>query len=243
MDLLIAKKREKKKELFEESAFRIEYIKGTKFSIKRLAKKNKDSTILFSADLQENECPYIKAYEGDIFFEALPVLERILILTAKKYNITLPAKEIYIFASPENAALIIEQIKDFSRLFTVVSKNEENNKLYDELYFKHGVVVRQTKTINLNSDENSLIIKYKENIPITSSFPIITFDSECFSKKCVKIGEAYVSDERLSLLERCLKQNGSFYMYKMLGIKPDDKSRLSLDKKGNKMFFLDISEI
>ncbi len=67
-----------------------------------------------------------------------PLLPEIL---AKKA--ALPLDELFISASPEEAAEIVEICSGCARLFTVIAKEEPPAGLFDNLYFSRGLILRR----------------------------------------------------------------------------------------------------
>lgn len=176
----------------------------------------------------------------------LPVLDKIVSAVAKKYFTAFPIEEIYVMADPICAAQIIAAIRTLARLFTVVSPLETVGKMYDELYFKHGCVIRHIPSFNNADWENAVVIKCdgEDSIARWIRSPVISLD-KCSSvtDKTFLAGSIHITDERTKKIEKLLGIKSGAPLYAALEIVPCENAEIYIGEKCSEIFTLDIGEI
>ncbi len=253
MDIAIAKKQRgtgliSRSVKLEEGAFESALVRDGKSSVKKLKRYFEDKCVLVEKNTftKDSTLHFVKEYKTDIFKEALCILPSVVLSTAQKYKLNTPIKEIYIMAAPVDAIDIIMQIKNMSRLFTVVSQNDDVGKIYDELYFKYGTVIRHIPSFGNADWDNSIVIKYDalESVFPWIKAPIISFDEEnAPTEKLITLREVSITGNKIEKLCEALNQKGGLYMYSILSGLPEENCKIDINSKCDKMFFLDISAI
>lgn len=244
---IIAKKAEnmmlfKDREEFSEG-MRIINVRGNIRSLRKLARDWYGNDIIIKNPRQfpEKAQAYIKKYDAVCAQEMLSVLDKTLILAAQKYKAALPAEEIYILSDPISAAAIILKIKGMARLFTVVSPIDSVGKMYDELYFKYGAVIRHIPYIG-SCTQHAVIIKNngEKDSPHIQDGIYITLDrTKPDEKNVVTAADICINDKRTDAFEKALEIRGGAGMYKFLGILPDNESFVDINTKCGEIFLLD----
>ena len=213
------------------------YIKDSVGAAKQVSKKFRNKKIICEKSCFQNEKTkhLIKEYEKCDEGILLKVFEYSFYSSLEKFGLKAPLLEICIAANPQQAVEIIKCIRHAARLFTVVFPNEYSGKLYDELYFKYGVVIRQVKTFN-NKSEGELFIKAEgRNLPFWIKCPVISFEKEDISDKAtVALRRVCLNKEKWGI------KIASPAFYSLLGIKIDEKTKVDVNNNAEKIFLLDI---
>lgn len=241
MDIVVAvrDRRHRKNENLNEDVGKI-YVKDNIRSIKKLLETEKMVLVKENTFLKEKTSKYIKEYKGDITNHALCIINKIVITAAEKYRLTFPLKEIFIMAEPEMASRIITQIKDKARLFTVVSAFDTLGKMYDELYFKYGTVIRHIPFFNNPDWENSLAVKLEgtDDKKDWIKCPVISFDEAIINDKTLIVRDVHIDSLKTKPLNDALSINGGIESFCVLGHMPDGDCTVSLNKKSGKIYTL-----
>ena len=199
-----------------------------------------DDEALRSAKLEK----YIKQYKEYNFEAYLSVIEKIVLSVAGKYNVKPPFSEVFISESPYNAAKIIEKIKGLSGLFTVIS-DDYSTDAFDELYFKHGIVIRQLPEFIFKNKEKSIIIKGSSGGEFfdCGQIPIIDLSSEENNGMSIAVSKLCVYDESIKGFLKCMNIIPSLRLYTLLGIVPGENSAININKTADNIFLLDTKKV
>ena len=149
--------------------------------LEKLIKKKKGTRLLLESGragerlFQDNIKEYTD-YSPDVFFS---VLEKIFCTYIKKKNVEIPLGEIYVIAPPTFACRIISALYPYARLFTVISHEGYQGKIYDELYFKHGTLIRQMEVFNNDVRSDCAVVRLSgEHVPLWLKCPILDMGCE-----------------------------------------------------------------
>lgn len=218
-------------------------VKNSPRAIKKLL-KNSDGTDFIIAHGDENEKNLkniCKSKKGISYKTALPVLEKICRQTALKYNIQVPFGEIYVMASPLVACIITTCLSGLSKVFTVVSEESPLINSYDELYFKHGTVIRHLPEFNNNISRDSLIIRCSDDdLPVWAKIPVIDFsDKRVCSSLCIKPENISVKDDNISALSAVWGGKSGLVFYEIMGEVPELNAEVDINISADKIFLLD----
>ena len=218
-------------------------VKNSPRAIKKLL-KNTDGTdfIIVHGDESEKNLKNIcKRKKGISYKTALPVLEKICRQTAHKYNIQIPFGEIYVMASPLVACVITTCLSGLSKVFTVVSEESPLTNSYDELYFKHGTIIRHLPEFNNNISEDSIIIRCSDDdLPLWAKIPVIDFtDKRVCSSLAVKPENISVNDDNISALTEVWGGKSGLEFYEIMGEVPGNDAVVDINISADKIFLLD----
>lgn len=220
-------------------------VRNSLFSVKRLLKavQPQSTAVKEPREFSGKIRAYIKKYSPRTEEELLPVLDKIVCAAAEKYFVKIPASEIIIYADPIHAAAVILKLKNAARLFSVVSREENVGNMYDELYFKHGIVVRHIPYITKCADD-SIVMKCNDekNGDIFGNALYITLNAEpSVIGRGICAATVALSDKRTEEAQRLLGIHGSAALYKLLGIKPDESTTADINSRGGEIFLLDTA--
>lgn len=217
------------------------YAKDSVWSAKRLAKKFAGKKIICDKACfrREKTKAFIREYDSlsdDCLMKAFKLA---FLPSVEKFGLNLPLSEIYIAASPKEAVKIIEEIKFSSRLFTVISSEENTALSYDELYFKYGIVIRQLPFFSNKTREGELLIKGKEAlVPDWIYCPVISFSKEDISaNKAVAVRKILIKNESDFPDKNIL----SPVFYELMGKNLDENCEVDVNNNAEKIFLLDIT--
>ena len=224
---------------------KIAYVKDNLRSAGKLYDIAEGKTVLLDKGCLRKCGAYKKCteYSQELF---LPVLDKIVSSVAKKYFTALPIEEIYIKAAPICGAGIIYAIRKLARLFTVVSPIETVGKMYDELYFNHGCVIRHIPSFNNGDWENAMVIKCdgEDELPPWISCPVISLDGRTLSaEKTFSAKDMHITDENTREIERLLGVKSGAPLYTALESTPCENAEVYISEKCSEIFTLDIGEI
>lgn len=220
-------------------------IKNKPKAVKKFVQSISDEIVIVSKNCEDKKLLNNKLLSsGDITFDnILPLLGKVIKQTIEKYNYNLPLKEIYISSSPQIAYSLIKEIYEMSRLFTVINSSAKNNVLFDELYFKYGVIVRQREKFILDSIEDTALIRY-DYTPVSKFYrsPVIdVLNSYGEGENIISLNNVSVIDKQLEHIKNLWGGVTGLGMYSLLGITPQQDAQVNIIKKADKIFRLDIT--
>lgn len=212
-------------------------------ALRRLARRTGEENIIVacpdaSLSVFENK---IKEYR-DISEEVIiAVIEKICRQSAKKFSMPVPFGEIYIAAPHHFAYCIINALCGLSRLFTVVSPYEITGRMYDELYFKQGTIIRHIPYFNNDIRDDAIIIRCDgEEMNYPPNTVLIDFCRQTAQgKNILNAREVYIYDESISPVQGLWGGNSGAALYTLTGKIPDKEAVLDIDRKADKIFLLD----
>lgn len=243
-----------KKELFS-PAFEIEhkeeisvtYLKNTKTALKKLVKKTNETIFLIENGREgekifQNKIKEYSDYSPDVF---IPVLEKMFCEYIKKNKMEFPLGEIYIIAPPPDAHKIISLLYPYARLFTVISHESYQGKMYDEIYFKHGTLIRQMEVFNNDIKTDCAVIRLSDVlVPFWLKCPVI--DMECEPQEGIRsliLKDVCITDDFSYQAEKEWGGRAGGAFFSLLGKKPSENAKVNIGKKADKIFLLDTTEI
>lgn len=243
MDIVIATKNKKYKgEIQSGDGISTVFVKDNIRSIKRLLQIKESKTVLVREDtfIKEKTSKYIKEYKGDITNHALCIIDKIVEETAKMHGLSFPLKEVFVMAEPDFASKIIFKIKDKARLFTVVSVFDTLGKMYDELYFKYGTVIRHIPFFNNPDWENSLAVKLENTDEVRGwiKCPVISFDDATINDKTLIIRNVHIESLKTKEINEALSINGGFDSFCLSGQTPDNECIVKTNETSGKIYTL-----
>lgn len=218
-------------------------VKNNVRAISRLKKSHRETDFLIlhgeeNEKIWKNKC---KIKKGICYKTALPVLEKICRQVAVKYGITLPFSEIYVQAAPPVACIITTCLSGLSRVFTVISEESPLVSAYDELYFKHGTIIRHLPEFNNNISDDSIIIRCCEDeLPLWAEIPVIDFSgrTDC-GKISVKPEDIYVCGDNIRNLAKLWGGKTGLEFYELIGEVPGIDADIDINISADKIFLLD----
>lgn len=243
MDIVVATKNIRhKKEIQSVEDIPKVYVRDNMRSIKNLLQIKEDKTVLVKENtfVKEKTVKYIKEYKGDITNQALCIIEKIVESAVNKYHLSFPLKEIFVMAEPSLASRIIFGIKDRARLFTVVSPFDTLGKMYDELYFKYGTVIRHIPFFNNPDWENSLAVKL-ENTDEKRDWikcPVISFDDAKINDKTLIIRDIHIESSKTRALNEALSIKGGLDSFCLTAQTPDSECVININEISGKIYTL-----
>lgn len=218
-------------------------VKNSIRAINKLIKVSGETELLIlhgdeNEKLWKNNC---KRITGISYKTALPVIEKMCRQVAEKYNIPTPFGEIYVMASPYVACVLTTCLSGLSKIFTIVSEESPLINAYDELYFKHGTIIRHLPEFNNNISEDSIIIRCSEDdLPLWARIPVIDFsNSSVCSDLCVNAANIYVSDESIGSLVNLWGGKSGLEFYEFMGEIPDADAAVDINIRADEIFLLD----
>lgn len=243
---LIFIKQQRKKSLFAKKIKiekNIAYIADNAVSVKKMKKlePNKKLVVCNNAFLKKTTIDQFVKYEEYPFDEILYMLEKIIEKTAEKYKVNFPFFEICVIADPNKAAIIIEKIKNSARLFTVISEFKYGGEIYDELFFKYGIVIRQMNDLGNSFEKSTLIIKADStvNFPISINIPTILLEkNNVLDTNYILPENIYAYDEEISEAINHWGGVPSLKFFNLIEHFPNDKTLIDITKKASEIFLL-----
>ena len=221
-------------------------VKNSLRAIKKLIKFSSGTNLIVS-HCDENEKIWKNKHtrkKGVSYKTALPVLEKICRQTAEKYNIQIPFEEIYVMASPHIACTLTTCLTGLSKVFTVISEESPLTNAYDELYFKHGTIIRHLPIFNNSISEDSIIIRCSEDdLPSWKKIPVIDFSERiACSNLSVNPKNIYVNDENIAALAKLWGGKSGLELYELMGMVPGADAEVNINISADKIFLLDTDE-
>ena len=143
-------------------------------------------------------------------------------------------------AEPTLASRIIFAIKDKARLFTVVSTFDTLGKMYDELYFKYGTVIRHIPFFNNPDWENSLAIKSENSDDVREwiKCPVISFDDAKINDKTLIIRNVHIESLKTKVINEALSIKGGLDSFCVSGQMPDDECVVKVNEECGRIYTL-----
>lgn len=188
-------------------------------------------------------------FKGNVYKYENCTSEELFLLTEKcvrafvqKNGIKLPFYEIFIYAIPDVAVNLIQKLRNYARIFTVIYNGEFDSGVFDGLYFKYGIITRHLCKMKSSERENSLVITTDSTdyIPPKMRSPEI-----CLSDKTTRQDAVMVKKTALKTVENpFIKEWGftpSVFMFDLLNIKIDDNTEVDIINKADEIFMLDIT--
>lgn len=220
-------------------------INNRKKALKKLVKLCRGYDILLSKRSDKSEIFNEIKRNWDCFTpeSVIPVINKICRQVSLKFGYSIPFEEIYIFAEQSLALRVIEQIKNLARLFTVISPEKADTKLYDKLYFKHCAMVRHLEKMPKVIKDDSMIICFEDySLPVKCKSPFVNFTdkkagvcNEVYGKKI------YVSDASMKEIEEQWGGNSGLSLFELFGVKTGQESTVDINKCADDIFLLDIA--
>ena len=218
-------------------------VKNKTSALRRIVRRMGEENIIVAhhdASLRvfENK---IKEYNDVSKDVVIAVIEKICRQSAKKFSMPIPFGEIYVAAPHHYAYCIINALSGLSRLFTVVSPYEITGKMYDELYFKQGTIIRHIPIFNNDIRDDSIIIRFdEEEMHYPQNTAIIDFCKQPLQRKNIlHARNVYIYDESICDVQQLWGGNSGASFYTLAGKVPDKDAVLDIDRKNDKIFLLD----
>ena len=171
----------------------------------------------------------------------MPIAEKLCRIVAERYGIQVPFGEVYIVASPLVACSLISALYRLSRIFTIVSEEETIIKKYDELYFKHGTLIRHLPQFASSLSADAIVINCEGNeVPSFVELPVINM-SKAFLKgdRVLSVSEILLSDEAIMPFAQVWGGKCGVCAYSLLGVFPSDDTIININEKADSIFLLD----
>ena len=234
--------------LKSESYESIEVIYGTKHkkTLRKLKKLLNDETVIVSSFNTEEKILQnrMKVYDKLFYKTALPVMDKVFREVSRKYATAKPFRNVYIVAPPSVAYEIILEIPKLSRMFTVVTELSPEKKA-DDIYFEFGCIIRHISRIPRIFREDDVLVLPENNFCCNAE-PATVIDmgenNRCGNKK-ININEIYVSDERLTAVQKLWGGECSLMIYQLMGMLPDNGTQININKRADRIFLLDIEKL
>lgn len=158
----------------------------------------------------------------------------------KKNNIKLPFYEIFICAIPDIAVKLIQKLRNYARIFTVVYSGEFDCSVFDGLYFKYGIITRHLYKMKNNEKENSLVITTDASDYIP---PKLHCSTICLSNKTNADNALMVKKVALKIKDNPFVDScglvPSVFMCNLLNIEIDDNIEVDISRSADEIFMLD----
>ncbi len=232
-------------ELQENGEIPIACIKNRRSALRKLIKKSNTAEFLIECKkenekLFQNKVKEYTDFSPGIFF---PVLEKIFREYIKKYGAELPLGEIYVIAPPAFACKIISLLYPYARLFTVISHEEYQGKMYDEIYFKHGTLIRQMEVFNNDVREDCAAVRMSgERVPLWLKCPVLDMGCDAMDgARSLIMKDVCITDDFLFEAEKEWGGKAGATFFTLLGKKPSENAKVNIDKKADKIFLLDTN--
>lgn len=217
-------------------------IKARRSAIKKLLKQiGQENVVINHLQVEHNLfSERTKIFNHILPETALPIIENVCRQVALKYSMRIPFEEVYISASPADAFSLIIPLLGITRLFTVIS-NEALGKMADELYFKHGCIIRQIPKLKEVSGGDRIFIRADEKSVLNfPSIPIIDLtNSPSSTGEVIKINEISVCDSNIAPFCEAWGGKSGLMLYNLLGYLPERNAETDISKKADKIFLLD----
>ncbi len=218
-------------------------VKNKTSALRRLARRKGEENIIVacpdvSRRVFENK---IKEYNNISEEVVVSVIEKICRQSAKKFSMPIPFGEIYVAAPHHLAYCIINALCGLSRLFTVVSPNEINGRIYDELYFKQGTIIRHIPYFNNDIRDDAIIIRCdEEEMNYPPNTVLIDFCKQAAQgKNILNARGVYIYDESICDIQRLWGGDSGAALYTLMEKIPDKEAVLDINRRTDKIFLLD----
>lgn len=222
-------------------------INNRKKALKKLMKLCRGYDIILSKKSDKAEIFNEIKRKWDYFTPelAVPVINKICRQVSIKFECSIPFEEIYILAEQSFAIHIIEEIKNLSRLFIVISPKEADTKLYDKLYFQHCAMARHLEKMPNVIKDDSMIICFEDySLPLKCKSPFVNFtDKKAGFRNEVNGRKIYVSDSGIRQIEELWGGNSGLSFFELFGVKTGSGSTVDINNCADDIFLLDIAGI
>ncbi|MBR1968906.1 MAG: hypothetical protein IKA17_00920 [Clostridia bacterium] len=172
--------------------------------------------------------------------ELFHLTEKCIQALIKKNNLRLPFYELFVCAIPDIAVQLIQRLRNYARIFTVIYNGEFDSGIFDGLYFKYGIITRHLYKMKNNEKENSLVIT-------TDACDYIPQKTLC---GVISLCDKSNTDNALMVKKVALRISGnsfvdnwgllpSAYMCNLLNIEIDDRIEVDISRKADEIFMLD----
>ena len=218
------------------------WIKDTPRALKKLCDIVGDNNAILSREAVNmkifKDC--IHKYENSSNEELFLLTQKCIEALIKKNNIKLPFYEIFICAIPDMAVNLIQRLRNYARIFTVVYSGEFDNRVFDGLYFKYGIITRHLYKMKNNEKENSFIITTDASDYIPQN---LRYSAICLCDKTNTEGALMVKKAALKIKGNQFVDNSglvpSVFMCNLLNIEIDDKIEVDIARTADEIFMLD----
>lgn len=233
-------------EIKENEAISVACVKNRRSALRKLVKKSGIAEFLIESKkenekLFQNKVKEYTSFSPDAFF---PVLEKIFCEYIKKYAMEFPLEEIYVIAPPTYACDIISSLHPYSRIFTVISHEEYQGRLYDEIYFKHGTLIRQMEVFNNNVKEDCTVVRMTgERVPLWLKCPILDMGSDAApNPNSLIMKDVCITDDFSQQAEKEWGGKAGASFFSLFGKIPSQNAKVSIGEKADRIFLLDTNE-
>ena len=216
-----------------------------KGAIKKVKKLYGENNIILSKNCDCKECfqntklPF-KNFEREV---TIPLVSRISRQIIEKYKFSLPIEKIVISATPGFACKIVEEIKNFARMFLIVSSEPQNTQLYDSLYFQHSTMISHISSFPKEDSEDCLYICYDE-MPgtISENSAVLNFTpTEKFGERIVNASKISVEDCRMRHAKNFWAGTPGLAFCNLFGIEIGHNTSVDINNVADEIFLLDIN--
>ncbi len=222
-------------------------MRNSKRAVRKVKKMFSDADILLKKGSEKEKIISGKIKKKNNFScdVILPVIEKICRQMTEKYKLSLPLQEVYIMASPPFACAMVVCLLDIAKVFTVVSPETPFLNMYDEIYFKHGTIIRHLPQFNTCLSQNSMIIRCNnEDFPLWSKIPIIDMCEKAeITDFMLRIGDVMVKDDSINYIADKWGGIPGISLYDFFGLIPSEKVIVDINKKADEIFLLDTEQI
>ncbi len=232
-------------EVKENKAISVVCVKNRRSTLRKFVKKSKITDVLIESKKEnekifQNKVKEYTSFSPDVFF---PVLEKIFCEYLKKYGVEFPLGEIYVIAPLNYACRIISALHRYSRLFTVISREEYQGRMYDEIYFKHGTLIRQMEVLNNDVREDCAVIRMSgERVPLWLKCPILDMGNDAAENpRTLIMKDVHITDEFSHQAENEWGGKAGASLFSLFGKKPSENAKVSIGEKADKIFLLDTN--
>jgi len=222
-------------------------VKNRYASLRKFARHVKDENVILPKSQLTKKIfkDRLKRYNGFSLYTVLPVMDKICRKAAIKFGAKIPLEEIFIIGDADEAFAIISRIYKLSRLFTVILPSRCEMTRFDDLYFEHGVLVRQLSSFGDKLLPDSMVIKCNSaQISCPENIPVI--DMCGFGKihdRVLNVQSISISDAKLSRIQKVWGGVGGAQLYELLGELPDDNAQVDVNVSADEIFLLDREKI
>ena len=222
-------------------------VKNKNSALRKTARLFEDRNIIVSNRHKESKIfsEKLKPYNTLSHDAIFPVINKISRQAAEKFGQKLPLEEVFIIAQPLFACQLISFLHEISRLFTIVSPKETLVKMYDELYFKNGTLIRQIPEIRNISKGDSMIICCERGVTCAEhKIPIIDlYDSQPYRENVLHITDISICDDGISEMQRLWSGKSGILLYNLLGIIPSEHAQVDINNTPDRIFLLDTTKV
>ncbi len=221
-------------------------VKNTQRALKKVKRVFCGETIIIESGKQKGDAffNHTVKYEQYEYEKILPLLYKICIQAMKLKGIKIPSDDFYIISSPVLAKEIIEKVYSLSKIFTVISDEDLGGSVYDSLYYKYGVPVRQIPNFTNKIEESSVVVRCNRvTVPLFSRVPIIELSPvpEENAKTVFDVRKISIKDRQADTIIKLWGGTSGICFYELLGIFPQEDAEVCISKKADEIFLLDTN--